>query len=243
MCPSMKNSTLSVVVPARDEEDNLAGAVETLLSVVDGRVDDYEVFIVDDGSTDGTGTVAERLASEHPRVFALHNEHPRGLGGVIRQGLERARMTHFLWVDGKGATTAEALDAILARGDEADLVVPYPVNQKERPMLRRLISRAFVGILNVTFGLRLHYYTHVLLCRTEAAAGVRVHSDSTAGLAERLIKLIKAGHSYVEVGVEDVYGDEGRRTKAFKLRNITGVAAFYLRTVWEVYVQKVGKQM
>ncbi len=228
-------STLSVVVPARDEEQNLAGAVEALISVVDGRFEDYEVFVVDDGSTDGTGAVAERLAAEYPRVVVLHNERSRGLGGVIRQGLGRARMTHFLWVDGKGATTTEALDAILASRDEAGLVVPYPTNQRERPLLRRLISRAFVGILNVTFGLRLHYYTHVLLCRTDAAAAVRVHSDSTAGLAERLIKLIKAGHSYVEVGVEDVYSDDGRRTKAFKLRNVAGVAAFYLRTVWEVY--------
>ncbi len=231
----MKHSTLSVVVPARNEEANLERAVAALVPVVERRFDDYEVLVVDDGSTDGTGAVADELASRFPRMVAVHNEQPRGLGGVVRQGLAAAKMSHFIWVDGKGATSAEALDAILALRDEAELVVPYPTNQKERPLHRRLVSRAFVGILNVTFGLKLHYYTHVLLCRTDAARGIRVHSDSTAGLAERLIKLIKAGHTYVEVGVRDTYGDGGRRTKAFKPRNIAGVAAFYVRTIWEVY--------
>lgn len=231
----MSDNTLSVVVPARDEEGNLEAAVTALMSVVERRFDDCEVFVVDDGSTDGTAAVADGLAARYPRVVALHNVRPRGLGGVIRQGLAQARMTHFLWVDGKGATTAEALDAILARIDDADLVVPYPVNQQERPLLRRRVSRAFVGILNATFRLKLRYYTHVLLCRTDAARSVPVHNDSTAGLAERLIKLIKAGHSYVEVGVKDVYGDEGRRTKAFNPGNLVGVATFYLRTIWDVY--------
>ncbi len=231
----MAGDTLSVVVPARNEEENLAEAVGRIIAAADCWFDDYEIFVVDDGSTDGTAAIADGLAAEHSRVTAIHNQRPRGLGGVIRQGLRRARMAYFIWIDGKGATTDDALDAIFAHHDDEDLVVPYPTNQHERPLLRRLVSRAFVVILNATFRLRLHYYTHVLLCRTEVARTVRVHSSSTAGLAERLIKLIKAGWTYVEVGVEDVYGDEGRRTKAFKLRNILGVAAFYFRTIRDVY--------
>lgn len=231
----MRGDTLSVAVPARDEEVNLEQAVAVMIPVIERHFSDYEVFLYDDGSSDRTGEIADRLAAQYAHVSVFHNRPPLGLGGVVREGLKRARMEYFMYIDGKGATTAEALDQIFTARTEADLVIPYPVNRGVRPLGRRVLSRLFVAILNTSFRLDLQYYTHLLLCRTELARGVDVQTSSYAFQAERIIKLIKSGCSYVQVGVIDRYDQSGRRTKAFEWHNVLGVAAFYLRLMRDVY--------
>ncbi|MDP6526120.1 MAG: glycosyltransferase family 2 protein [Kiritimatiellia bacterium] len=233
--PVTQANTISIAVPARDEEAYLEWSVTTMISVAERHFVDYEIFIYDDGSTDRTGEIADQLAERYERVSAFHNLPAICLGGVVREGLKRARMDFFMYIDGKGATSAEALDLIFASRSEADLVVPCPINRGERPFVRRVLSRMFVGILNTTFGLDLHYYTHLILCRTDMAREVNMRTTSYAFQAERVVKLIKSGRSYVQIGVTDRYDLPARKTKAFKLLNVLGVAAFYLWTVWDVY--------
>lgn len=237
----MQKDTISIVVPARDEEANLEKAVAEMLPAVERQFSDFEIFIYDDGSTDRTGEIADRIAAQHARVSAFHNMPALCLGGVVHEGLKRAGMEYFMYVDGKGATTTEALLRIFGARNEADLVIPFPLNQRERPLGRRLLSRLFVTILNVTFGLKLHYYTHLLLCRTEVARRVEVKTTSYAFQAERVVKLIRSGCSYVEVGVEDRFHIQGSRTKAFLAGNILGVAAFYFRLIQDVLSMREQK--
>jgi dolichol-phosphate mannosyltransferase len=234
-------NTLSVAVPARDEEANLEEAVAVMIPVIERHFSDYEIFIYDDGSSDRTGEIAEQLAAQYEHVSAFHNRPSIGLGGVVREGLKRAGMEYFMYIDGKAATTAAALDLIFAARTEADLVVPYMANRGERSLGRRVVSRLFVAILNTTFRLDLQYYNHLLLCRTEVARRANVRTASYAFQAERTIKLIKSGCSYVQVGVEDRYDLPGRRTKAFHLRNVLGVAAFYIHVLRDVRAMR-GRQ-
>lgn len=233
--PVTQEHTISIAVPARDEEAYLEWSVTTMISVAERHFVDYEIFIYNDGSTDRTGEIAEELAQRYERVSAFHNMPAICLGGVVREGLKRANMDYFMYIDGKGATSVEALDLIFSSRSKADLVVPYPVNRGERPFVRRVLSRMFVGILNTTFGLDLHYYTHLILCRTGVARSVNMRTTSYAFQAERVIKLIKSGHSCIQIGVTDRYDLPARKSKAFKLLNVLGVAAFYLWTMWDVY--------
>src|SRR5262249_36464357 len=147
-----------------NEEAGLAQAVSILMDVLPRHFQQYEVLLYNDGSTDATGQIAEDLARCFDHIEVIHHARPQGLGRVLGAGLSRARMHYFIWVDGKGATTACALDRIFALRGRADLVIPYPTNQRERPLFRRLISRAFHGLFNLVFRLNLHYYTHLVLC-------------------------------------------------------------------------------
>lgn len=230
--------SITIVVPARNEEPRLECAVLTALACVRRQFDDYEILIVDDGSTDGTGAVANDLASRFERITVIHNPRPRGLGGVVKQGRERATKTYVMYVDGKGATTSDTLDRILSQRGKADLVIPYPTNQHEKPRLRRVVSRLFTRLVNALFGLNLKYYNHLVLCRTELARSVTVHTNSHAHQAESLVKLLKSGSGYVGVSVEDNFGPEYEQTHAFRLRDVAGVAFCLIRTAWEVYVRE-----
>ncbi len=229
---------LTIVMPARDEESHLQEAAEIALDVGARYFTNLEIIIVDDGSVDQTGAIAERLAAEDSRINGIHNTISKGLGGVIRQGLGLARYKYFMYVDGKGATTADALDRILMHIGEADLVIPYPTNSHERSMFRRVISWLFQQILNVFFGLHLQYYNHLVVYPTAMVRSISIKTDSYGFQAECIIKLLKKGASFVEVGVEDRFDPSGGKTKAFQLRNILGVIRFFLQTFWDIHIKR-----
>ena len=230
------DDSITVVVPALNEEDGLTGAVESIREVVGRHFTRYEILVFDDGSNDDTGRIADELAARYPEVQAFHHPEPIGLGGVIRRGWEVGRMQWVIWVDGQGVTRPDALDAILAARGRADLVVPYASNQHERSLGRRAIARAFRGLMNVAFRLDLEQYTHLVLCELQTVRRVRVRSRSHALQAEALIKMIKSGSSYVQVGVTDNFKIEGRKSKAFRIANVLGVVAAILGTFWDVVV-------
>ena len=231
------NNSISIVVPALNEERHLEQAVTSILPAVEQHFDDYEILIFNDGSSDRTAEIADDLAKRYENVRAFHHETPQNIGGVLDAGLHAATKYWFIWVDGKGATPTEALDTIFSQKGRADLVVPYTINEHERSLGRRMVHNIYCGILNLTFGLDLKAYNHLVLCRREDALRFTIHTRSYSYLSEQLIKLITSGCSYVQVGVYDRFDNTGRKTKVFKLRNVLGVAAFYLQVIYDVHVR------
>src|SRR6476619_7024995 len=82
--------SVSIVVPALNEEETLQHAVEWTISVLREISDDYEVVIVDDGSTDETGRIADGLAVKLSNIRVIHNRRPSGYGGALDSGFTAA---------------------------------------------------------------------------------------------------------------------------------------------------------
>src|SRR5215212_8825790 len=101
--------TISVVVPAYNEMGNLEGAVRDVVHAL-RSFDEYEVFIVNDGSTDGTAEVADRLATTLPGVRAIHHEVNRGFSESYQTGLRNARMSYFTFVPGDHEVAPESVE-------------------------------------------------------------------------------------------------------------------------------------
>ncbi len=234
-------NSISIVMPALNEERHLEQAVSYLLPALEKHFDDYEILIFNDGSTDRTGEVADRLAEQNERICAFHHQTPQNIGGVIHAGLQKATKHWFMWVDGKGATTTEALDAIFSHRHLADVVVPYTINEYDRSLPRRLLHVLYCAILNVSFRLDLKAYNHLALCRREDAKRFAIRTRSYGYQSEQLIKLLKSGATYVQVGVYDRFDNEGRKTKAFKIRNILGIMRFYLGVLYDIYIRRVAR--
>src|SRR4051794_11625766 len=104
-----KKPTLTVVMPALNEEANLAAAVQTTLTAIRDRVDDYEIIVVNDGSSDRTGAVADGIAKENPHVRVIHNPRPRNLGGIYRQAIAAARFEYIVMVPGDNESSLPSL--------------------------------------------------------------------------------------------------------------------------------------
>jgi dolichol-phosphate mannosyltransferase len=104
---------LSVIIPARDEEESIAATVEGLLNALEAERIPYEVLVVDDASSDGTKDVVEGLSDANPAVRYLRSHNPRGFGYTVRSGLD--------------SFTGDAVAIVMADGsdDPADLVRYY----------------------------------------------------------------------------------------------------------------------
>ena len=89
--------TLSFIVPAYNEEQHLHITIEELVKVLRTEVSEYEIIIVDDGSTDNTGEVADNLARTDPYIKVVHHPRNKGFGFACRAGLEQASKEFVSW--------------------------------------------------------------------------------------------------------------------------------------------------
>ena len=233
----MNENSISVIVPALNEEKNLEAAVAMVSEAVKKRFDEYEIIIFNDGSSDRTGEVAEALAKRDKHLKVIHHKNSKCLGGVYKEGRALAKMNYLIFVNGKGDIPSESFDAILAQRGKADIIIPYTLNSKDRPIHRRVISQIFVWLLNTIFKLNLRYYNHSVLHKKEIVDSVDIFTNSYAFQAEILIKLIKSGYSYIEVGISDKF-EKGIKTKIFKLKNIISTGLFLINIISEIYFSK-----
>lgn len=232
----MKQS-ISIIIAALNEEGNLAAAVNATLTALGDRFSSYELLIIDDGSTDATGTIADRLAIANPNIKVVHNGRNMGLGYSFRRGIELATKEYIGWFPGDNDMDGKSLEDLLDLIGRADIVVPYMANPWCRPLSRRIISRSFTTTMNVLFGLKLRYYNGPAIHRSKLIKATSANTTGYAFLAEVLVRLIKAGHTWVEVATYHRRREHGI-SKAFRLKNILSVLMTVWRLVWDIHVRQ-----
>jgi glycosyltransferase involved in cell wall biosynthesis len=201
----MRVPRLSYFFPAHNEEANLEGLVEEALETLSSIADVFEIIAVNDGSTDGTAEIADRLATEHPDVVrAVHHPVNRGYGEALRSGFAAARYELVAFTDGDRQFRVEDLGRLttrLAGPDRPDVVAGYRIRRAD-PILRIVYARTYKLANRVLFGLRVRDVDCACkLFRREALEGIRVESGGAFFSAELLIKIQAAGRPVAEVGV------------------------------------------
>jgi len=196
---------LSYFFPAHNEEANVLGLVEEALETLPGLAETFEIVIVDDGSRDGTGRIADELTAAHPGIVrAVHHQTNLGYGAALRSGFRAARFDHVAFTDGdrqfRVPDIARLIDR-LAEPDRPDVVVGYRIKRAD-PLARTVYARAYRLANRIFFGLRVRDVDCACkLFRREALDGLAVESGGAFFSAELLIKLQVAGRSVAEVGI------------------------------------------
>jgi glycosyltransferase involved in cell wall biosynthesis len=111
---SERLSGLSFFFPARNEELNVAPMIARALEVLPTYADRVEVTVIDDGSSDATGELADALASTDPRVKVIHHRPGRGYGGAVRAGFESATHPFIFFTDGDQQFDVADFDRLIA---------------------------------------------------------------------------------------------------------------------------------
>ena len=225
-----KPDSISVIIPALNEERTLEPSINTVLEAVRNNFSEYEIIIFNDGSTDRTGIIADSLAAQNKNITVVHHNKSICIGGVYKKGQKSARMEYLILVNGKNDISVSALNKIFALHGKYDIIIPYLSNLRERSFARRIIAKVFVALLNAIFRLKIKYYNHFVLHRRSIVNSIDIRTNSYAYQAEALIKLIKSGYSYVEVGVTGIF-EKDTETKAFRIRNILEVGLFFMRLI------------
>ena len=198
-------AALSYFFPAHNEEANLEGLVAEALTTLPELAAAFEIVIVDDGSRDATGRIADDLEAAHPGIVrAVHHPTNRGYGAALLSGFRAARHDHVAFTDGdrqfRVADVGRLIDR-MAGADRPDIVVGYRIKRAD-PLVRTLYARAYRLANRIFFGLRVRDVDCACkLFRREALDGLAVESGGAFFSAELLIKLRAAGRSVAEVGV------------------------------------------
>jgi glycosyltransferase involved in cell wall biosynthesis len=227
-------------VPALNEEGNIAGTVDTVSSVLKDKAGEFEILIFDDGSQDRTGPIADELAAKFPYVRTFHNPEICGLGYCFRRGVEEARYEYCLMVTGKNVLPAPSLQKLVQHIGRADILISYFVNPGVRVMSRRILSRTFIAIHNIAFGLKLKYYNGNNILKTEVLRSMPINIDNAAYMAPILVRLLRSGVSYEEVALTQIARNFGR-TKAFRWKNIVGVGKTFIYLFFDIHF-KIGSR-
>jgi glycosyltransferase involved in cell wall biosynthesis len=196
---------LSYFFPAHNEEANVGELVAEALESLPLLAEEFEIIVVDDGSRDATGAIADELVAAHPGVVrAVHHPTNLGYGAALLSGFRAARHDLVALTDGDRqfrVADIGLLTARLAEADRPDAVVGYRIKRADPP-IRTIYARLYRFANRVWFGLRVRDVDCACkLFRREALSGIAVESGGAFLSAELLIKLRAAGRTIVEVGV------------------------------------------
>ena len=198
-------AALSYFFPAHNEAENIEALVDEALLALPSLADAFEIIAVDDGSTDGTAGIADRLASEHAgRVRVIHHAANRGYGAALRSGFAAASYPLIAFTDGDRQFRVADLARLLARAEGADLpdvVVGFRLRRAD-PTIRLVYARAYRFCLRLFFGLHVSDVDCACkLFRRPALEGIRLESSGAFVSAELLIKVRARGRRLAEVGI------------------------------------------
>jgi glycosyltransferase involved in cell wall biosynthesis len=232
---------ISVIMPALNEEDNIAKAVKNALDAFQKVQCSGEIVVVNDGSTDRTGQIVEDLIERHSEVRTIRHEETRGIGASFWTGVSAGRGEFVVLLPGDGETDAFEILRYLPLLNHVDIVIPFFYNKKIRTWKRRMISKIYKGIINLSFGLLINYMNGTVIYRKSILQNIDLKSTGFFYQTELLIKAIRQEYLYAEVPCALKQRLSGE-SKALSLRSLFKVIGSYFTTMISVYLFTDGNK-
>ncbi len=212
----MNVKRLSVFFPAYNEEGNIPETVNKAVEVLDSlNLDDWEILVVDDGSSDKTLEISQGLSSKNPKI-RVHHQVNGGYGAALRAGFYNTRFEWVVYTDGDGQFDFSEITRFLDKTSEAKLILGYRVKRKD-PFYRIIFQKGWALSLFIFFGLRLKDVDcGFKLVSREVLSKIPKLESTRGGMinAELAIKTSKFGFNVSQVGVTHYPRKSGKPTGA-----------------------------
>jgi glycosyltransferase involved in cell wall biosynthesis len=220
---------ISLVIPVYNEENNIRKAVQDGRLMLPQLAKDYEIIIVESGSTDKTGEVTDRLASEDKVIRVIHQGAKLGLGSALKAGFSAARYESIFYIDGDNPFRMSDFVRGFPLLQEADIVCGNRTNRQDT-FIRAVYSKVFNLLMRIMFGVKVRdTQIGFKLLRKSIFERVKLTTDSMFIDAELLIKAQKAGYRITELGVEYLGKPSGKSSVTFREVAKIGVDLFKYR--------------
>jgi glycosyltransferase involved in cell wall biosynthesis len=207
-------SGLSVVLPAYNEESNVAAAVERVSGVMQSLDVEYEIILVNDGSRDRTGDIGRELQARIPRFKLVEHFPNRGYGGALKAGFAAATRDWVAFTPSDNQFDFGELPLLLARAGEADIISGYRANRQDAP-IRKLNAFGWNTLVRLLFG----YLCRDIDCgfklfKRELLDRVHIESNGAMIDTEFLAGARARGYKIVDVPVTHLPRTAGHPTGA-----------------------------
>lgn len=193
---------LSFVFPMFNEMGNIERVIRSTHEVARRTLEEFEIIVVNDASTDGCGELAEELRTEFPELRVLHHERNRKLGGALKTGFAAARMDHVLYMDSDLPIAFDDVERVLRAQTRApDMLIGFRVGRVEN-MYRVVQSRIYNTLLRTLFGLRVRDVNFSFKLFRRELVAEPLHSEGSFIDAEMLLEATRRGWFIAEVGLD-----------------------------------------
>ena len=228
--PNPQGPRVSLFFPVYRDEATVERVARKALRVLDELASDHEVIIVDDGSPDRAGQIADQFAATHPKVRVIHHETNLGYGQALRSGFAAARHEWICFTDGDDEYEVDDLRKLLRLRDRYDLVITFRY-AKRYGGWRIFVSYVYNKVLRLLFETRYRDVSSGLkLVKREVVEELELVSTSPFIGAEIAIKTMLKGFRVGEVGIQTFPREFGKGSST-SVRNILAT----LRDMLHVY--------
>ena len=223
---------LSMVFPAFNEEADLDASIRGAVRTLEELGVPFEVIVVDDGSKDRTGEIADELARDLPRVRVFHQQN-QGIGGAFRTGVQQSRGRYIaLWpVD--MPCTPEGLSPYTSAIGKGSVIVGCRRARKGYNPLMRVNAKIYPHLVHALFGLKLRDVNWICLYDGPMLREIPLTQSGIPMLAEILVRMRDHGATFHEIDVDMVERQTGVPSAAkFKVMRRTLTGLFDLYRTW-----------
>jgi glycosyltransferase involved in cell wall biosynthesis len=150
----MAVNSISVFFPCYNEQDNIERVAKATVGLLESLHLDYEVILVDDGSKDNTGKIADKLAAENNRIKAVHHSPNKGYGAALQSGFKAATKEYVFYTDGDGQFDIKELPMLFKYVPEYDIVTGFRIKRQDN-FMRKLNAFCWTTMVNILFGMKI----------------------------------------------------------------------------------------
>lgn len=233
-----KLSSVTAFFPAYNDAGTIPTMIIRALQTLPEVAEDYEVVVINDGSTDDTALVLDEMARQFPRLRVEHRAQPSGYGGVLRGGFATATKDWIFYTDGDAQYDARELTRLTqAVAPGVDMVNGYKIKRHD-PFHRVLIGLAYQYFVKILFGLTIRDVDcDFRLMRRSIFDQITLESTTGTITFELVKKIQDAGYHIVEVPVRHWYRQYGE-SQFFNFPRVARTLVALLGWWWRLVIRK-----
>jgi glycosyltransferase involved in cell wall biosynthesis len=206
--------SISVFFPCYNEQENVGRTVEKALDVLEKLNADFEVIIVDDGSSDDTGRIADEIAGRDGRVRVVHHRRNLGYGAALQSGFKAATKELVFYTDGDGQFDISEMPPLLRLMERYDIVSCYRLNRRD-PIIRKINGWCWTRLVCLMFGLKIRDIDCAFkLYKREIFDKIELSSTGALIDAEILARAVRKDYRIAQKGVHHYPRTAGKQSGA-----------------------------
>jgi glycosyltransferase involved in cell wall biosynthesis len=231
-------ASVSAMFPCYNDAVTIPRLVDDVYAALSPLVDEVEVIVVNDGSTDGSRDVLDELATTRPWLRPIHHEANRGYGGALITGFEAAQHEWIFYTDGDAQyDAAEACVLVPLATDDVDIVQGYKIGRGD-PLYRKVIGRVYHRVVKLLFRLPVRDTDcDFRLFRRQLIVDHPLTSTSGVICVEMMRTFAQSGARFVETPVHHYFRPSGR-SQFFRVPAIARSARQLLSLWWRMVVRR-----
>lgn len=232
--------SISAFFPCYNDGGTIASMVSLMDLTLRKLTDDYEITVIDDGSSDHSREILKELEDKYDRLKVILHEKNRGYGGALKTGLYSATKELIFYTDGDFQYDVSEVTKLLPEmNEDVDVVNGYKI-QRSDPFHRKIIGRTYHWIMKLMFGFEIRDVDcDFRLIRRSVFDKIELEYNSGVICVEMVKKIQDAGFRFAEVPVHHYFRSYGR-SQFFNFKRIFKTGKDILKLWWKLVIKKEG---